>query len=267
MGKLSSIKSLSLRDKVLAALAAALTLVIVAFLIYSFVALGIGLAPAKSAEPVDDADYEFVFGGSITIYEEEYDVRLKGKDNKFTVDANKIKNVTGGTYTFTEGQGWTLSFDDNNGTVVRTQYDKASKTFGFVYALDLGSRGAGNLRFTYAVDSFDAAAEPWQDIPSFSGTAGWFGGTLKATTVLSCDADGNFRIFCPGGEINVITGTYAFAGDTYVFTCEDGKVYTAVKEPDTGLYAVTVDVWRPALEAYGAAAATVKLTQVVLTAE
>lgn len=266
MGKLSSLKSLSLRDKILAALAAALSLVIVAFLIYSFVALGIGLAPAKSAEPVDDTAYEFVFDGKITIYEEEYDVRLKGKDNKFTVDANKIKNVTGGTYTFTEGQGWTFSFDDANGTVVRTQYDKTAKTFGFVYALDMGSRGAGNLRLSYAVESFAAAAVPWNDVPSFAGTAGWFGGTLTAKTVLTCDAEDNFKIFCPGGEINVITGKYKSEGGNYVFTCEDGTVYTAVKNA-AGLYAVTVDVYRPALAAYGAAEATVELTQVVLTVD
>ena len=267
MSKLS-LKTMSLKDKILAASACAICLVIVAFVIYSIVTLALAFAPPHTDGPVDEGAYEFVFVGNITVYGEEYEVKLKGNDEKFTVDANKIKGVTGGTYKFTAGQGWTFTFDDAGGTVVRTQYDKAAKTFGFVYALDLGSRGAGNIKLTYAVDSFDAAAEAWQDIPSFKGTAEWFGGVVTAPTVISCDAEQNFRVFGTGGEIDEIRGTYVFENDTYVFTDTDDKAYTAVKDEATGLYTVIIEVYRPTLASYGPVAYTsVVFTQVVLTAD
>lgn len=260
-------KTMSLRDKILGGVACAICLVIIAFIIYSIAAVAIAFAP-KEAAPTDTTEYDFVFVGSFTALEEEYDIQLKGKDGNFTVDANKIKDVTSGTYTFTEGQGWTFSFADKNGTVVRTQYDGATKTFGFIYALDLGSRGVGNLRLSYTVESFDAAAQPWSDIPSFAGTAGWFGGGVQAPIVLSCDADNNFKVFGTGGEITVIAGTYAQSGDAFVFTSEDGTVYTSAADAETGLQAVEIEVFRPALEAYGPVAyTTVTLTQVVLTVD
>ena len=145
-------------------------------------------------------------------------------------------------------------------------YDKDSGNFSFIYSLDMGSRGAGNLKFVYEDKDFNAANESWKQIPSFSGTAYWFGGVLSATTMVSCDANGNFRIFCTGGEIDEISGTYRESDDGYLFTAENGTEYAATLNGD-GLYEMTVGVYRPALAAYGAANSLVTLTQVVLTVE
>lgn len=261
-------QSKTLKDKILASIACLLGVVIIGFLIYSGVVLVKAFAPEKPE--VDNTEYEFTFTGHITLYDEEYDVSLKGKDEEFSVDANKIKGVTGGSYTFTQGQGWTFSFDDSSNTVVRSMYNKDDKTFSFIYTLDLGSRGKGNLRFSYTVDSFDAAAEKWGDIPSFGGTAAWFGGVLKAQILISCDADNNFNVVSTDlsvGEIDAISGTYAYEGGKYIFTLTDGSVITSETDEETGLQCVTMTIHRPSLDAYGAGYAPTKLTQVVLTVD
>jgi len=259
-------KNLSLSGKIRAVLAGLLCIAVVAALSHMGITMATAFAP--KTEPKEDlSQYDMVFTGNITIYDEAYDIVLKGKDGSFTMDANTIKNVMDGSYTFTEGQGWTFTFQDANSTVVRSQYDRDAKAHSFIYALDMGSRGTGNLRLSNADEDFSPAAEPWEDIPFFSGTAAWFGGTLSATAAASCDADGNFRIFCTGGEINEIAGTYALVDGNYVFTAEDGTVYTSHPDPDSGLPTLEVGVHRPALEAYGAADTVAQLTLVVLTVD
>ncbi len=258
-------KALSLKNKILSVVAGILVLTILGFLVYTAVVM-VKAFQVETVDGEDESKYEFVFEGNITIYDTEYAVKLKGVDQEFTVNANSIKDITGGTYTFTEGQGWTFIFDDKTGTIVRSMYDKDSGNFSFIYSLDMGSRGAGNLKFVYEDKDFNAANESWKQIPSFSGTAYWFGGVLSATTMVSCDANGNFRIFCTGGEIDEISGTYRESDDGYLFTAENGTEYAATLNGD-GLYEMTVGVYRPALAAYGAANSLVTLTQVVLTVE
>lgn len=211
--------------------------------------------------------YDVVFSGSIELLEENYDVVLKGKDGSFTVDAGNLLDVVQGSYTFTDGQGWTFVFSDALNTNVRSQYDAASGEHGFIYALDLGSRGAGSLRLAREDKKFDAADQPWNDIPVFSGTASWFGGAINAAIVCSCDAEGNFSIFGTGGEINVIRGTYVQNGDDYTFTTEDGTVYTAAADEQSGLPTITVPVHRPELEVYNAADTEAVLTLNVPTVD
>lgn len=259
-------KNLSLSGKIRLILTGLLCLVIVVALGHMTVVM-VGAFSPKAAEEEDLSQYEMVFTGNITIFDEPYEVLLKGKDGSFTMDANTLKGIMSGSYTFTEGQGWTFTFRDNNSTIVRSQYDKDSKSHSFIYALDMGSRGTGNIRLTNPDQGFNPAAAPWDDIPFFSGTAGWFGGTLSATAVASCDEAGNFRIFCTGDEINEITGTYVLTDGNYVFTTEDGTVYTSRPDPDSGLPVLEVNVHRPALEAYGAADTVAVMNLVVLVAD
>ena len=258
-------KNMSLLQKILAIFACCLCVVIIAVGVHGVMAYIQGTAPVGGP---DENDYEFVFIGNITLLEQDYTVHLKGKDGVFQLDAGNIKNVMDGKYTFTEGQGWTLTFNDNMGTVVRSMYDKNEKSSSFIYALNLGSRGEGNLRFICEDPSFKADAVCWEPIPSFNGTATWFGGVLSAAAVTSCDADGNFRIFCTGGEVTEIIGTYELVDDAYIFTSADGATYTAQKDPATGLYTFTATVFRPALASYGPIAnAEVVFTQTVLTVD
>ena len=261
-------KNLSLKGKVLAAAAAALCVVILAASIQMIVTIVGANKPNNTASSDDLSAYDVVFAGNITLLEEPYNVTLKGKDGKFTVDANTIKGVMSGTYTFTEGQGWTFAFNDSLGTNVRSQYDKSAEAHSFIYSLNLGSRGTGNIEFSNEDAGFAASDTPWDNIPAFSGTASWFGGTLSADAVCSCDADGNFKIFCTGGEVNEIAGAYTVSGNTYTFTTDEGEVYESYIDDSTGLPTFTVSVHRPTLAAYGPIAdSEVVFSLVVLTAD
>ncbi len=154
------------------------------------------------------SEYDFSFTGEITLNEIYYEVVMEGKDNAFTVDAGNISSVTKGNYTFTEGKGYTFTFNDSAGTIVRTQYDASSQTFSFIYTLDLGTaRGSGNLLLSYTDTSFVHEGELWADIPSFSGTAAWFGGVLTGTVNIVCDADNGFTTVSPDTEgLDVVAG-------------------------------------------------------------
>lgn len=260
-------KNLTIKRKVLSILGAVLTVVLVAALIQMLTVIR-SAGNSSLAAQEDLSAYDVVFTGNVTLLDEPYDVVLKGKDGSFTVDANQLKNIMDGTYTFTEGQGYTFVFRDSFGTNVRSQYDRDGKEHGFLYTLDMGSRGAGTLRLSRPDPGFAASATPWNDLPAFAGTPVWFGGVLSASAVCSCDAEGNFQIFCTGGEINVISGTYAVEGNTYTLTAEDGRVVTSTIDEETGLPSFTMVVHRPALEAYGAAAdAETKFTLTVLTVD
>lgn len=257
-------KNLSLKNKILAVIAVLLCIVIIGAVVHLITTIQ---TANKAAAGEDLSSYDVVFTGNINIYDEEYDIVLKGKNGQFNVDAGNLKNVMDGKYTFTDGQGWTFVFNDSLGTNVRSQYDQAEKVHRFIYSLNLGSRGTGNVLLANEDKSFKAAETSWQDIPAFTGNAAWFGGVLNATTICACDADGNFKIFCTGGEIDVIKGSYELSGDNYVFTAENGTVYTTEIAPDSGLPSFTVAVHRPSLEAYGAADTEAILTLQVLSVE
>lgn len=243
-------KQLSMIGKILAGLAGLLCVVILSTAIH----LGVTVAGSNLDESaaVED-EYEVVFSGNITINDEPYEVVLKGNDGTFTVDANTLENVTSGTYTYTKGQGWTFSFNDNKATHVRTHYDEKAGEHGFSFLLNLGSRGNGMVHLVREDGSFKVSDPAWEDLPAFAGTADWFGGSLSAEVFCSCDDAGGFQIFCTGGEINEITGKYTGDSNGYTFTTADGATFTTAPDAETGRLSLTVRVHRPQLEAYGAA--------------
>lgn len=246
-------RSLSLKHKILAVIAAALCAVIVGYVIYTVVVIVNGLKPAAPSLEEPGVVHDVSFQGNITLLGVDYEVALNGDEGAFSVDAGRIQDVVSGTYTFTDGQGWTFVFADASSTVVRSQFDTATKTFSFVYHLDLGSRGAGNLRFSFVDEDFTVDGKPWADIPSFSGTAVYFGGAVQTECSLSCDAEGNFTLFSAptaAAAITTIQGTYEFTDGVYVFTTSDGTVYTTAPNAD-GLQEFSVQVYCPQLAGYG----------------
>jgi hypothetical protein len=242
-----------------------LSALVLALLSVGLVSCGSSSSAASSTASL--AEGEFEFKGNITLNDIAYDVVMPGKDQAFTLNAGNLKSVYKGTYSFAKGQGYTMTFADANSTCVRTQFDTASKTFSFIYTLDLGTaRGSGNLKLSYVDTSFALVGDPWNDIPSFAGNAAWFGGALKANMKIACDADNGYKVV--SGEINDFTpiqGTYAYANGVYVFNRDDGTSVSSVKNAASGLQEVTMTVHRPGLEAYGAADAPTVFTQVILT--
>lgn len=252
-------KSLSLKNKIMAVLAIALCAVIVGFLIYTAVVIVNGVKPKAPVTGGDDTVYDVNFGGNISLLGVDYEVALQGNDGEFTVNAGRISDVTGGTYTFTEGQGYTFTFSDSSGTIVRSQYDADTKSFSFIYHLDMGSRGAGNLLLSCTDEDFVQQGEPWADIPSFQGV-----GFAGITVVVSCDAENNFRIFATAASpapVTEVTGSYEFKDGAYVLTTSEGAVYTSVLNAD-GLHEfVDVPIYVPAIST----SMNFTFTQIVLT--
>lgn len=258
---------MTLTQKICTLVAGALAVAILGFLIHGIVIVALVFIPDTPANV--EENYEFKFEGSIILYDEEYEVCLHGNDGTFSLDANNITDATKGVYTFTEGQGWTFTFDDSAHTVVRSQYDKGTRMHSFVYTLNLGSRGSGNIRLSYVQESFEANDPAWADIPSFSGKASWFGGIVSVDLLISCDDSGNFSVVNSSGEIHIdeVTGTYVYENDCYVFTQDDGTVYTSVLDSNTNLYRVTITIHNPTLDAYGAGYTETVFTQSVLTVD
>lgn len=257
-------KELSLKNKILSAVAALLCLAVLGLAASTIVVIAVGLNPPVKEQI--EKEYDFSFTGKISLYDVDYDVSLNAENGSFSVKAGRIEDVVSGTYKFTAGQGYTFSFADATNTVVRTKFDEGNKQFSFVYHLDMGSRGVGNLLFSLEKSDFSVEGEAWVDIPSFKGTAAWFGGYVTTEVTIACDADNNFKVVDSANYLSPISGTYAYINGKYEFTTTDGAIYVAEKNAD-GLYAFTLNVYNPQLEAYGMAAATADVVQYILTVD
>ena len=255
-------KKQSLTSKILAVIAFLLILVVICLAVHITITV---MNAGKSAGGENLEDYDVVFTCDTTILDENYEIMLKGKDGKFSLDVGNLKGVMDGTYSFTEGQGWAFAFDDNLKFNVRSQYNKETKTHEFLYPLDLGSRGQSNIRLVRQDEKFSAAEKAWDDIPMFSGIASWFNGVVTDKVTCICDAEGNFRIFGTEFDLSQISGTYAIADGAYSFTCNDGRVVTSEIDEKTGLPGFMITVHFPTLEAYNQADTDTYLTLVELT--
>ena len=238
-------EKMTLKNKILSVIAILLCLVIIGALVQMISTIA---NANKSSSDEDLSGFDVVFNGKTNILGEDYDIVLKGKDGSFSVDANNMKNIMDGTYSFTEGQGWTFVFDDNLGLNVRSHYKESEKTHQFIYPLDLGSRGAGNILLTSEDKSFKAADEPRDDIPTFTGTADL--NVITAEMRLICKADNSFDFFSTnfGQYIPALNGTYDCTDGKYVFHIE-GAEYTA--ELKDGMYSVSMPVSLPVMGVTG----------------
>ena len=238
-------KKLSLKNKILTICAILLCAVILASLIHMIVTINNG---TKTGSGEDLSSFDVVFSGTTHILDEDYDVVLKGKEGAFTLDANNLKGVMDGTYSFTDGQGWTFIFNDSLGLNVRSHYNNDKKQHELIYALDLGSRGAGNIQLVSEAKKFAAADSPWADIPTFTGLANL--GVITAEMRLICKADNTFDFFSTnfGQYIPALTGTYVFADSTYTFNVGDEEY---VAELNDGLYSVSLPVSLPVMGVSG----------------
>ena len=216
-------------------------------------------------EPTEP-EYDFQFTGAVTMGGEgavvEYNVVMTGKDGKFKFQPNALTPIRG-TYVYTEGQGYTFSFQDANGTDVRTVWDAAKKEFSFIYKMDLGAaRGVGNVKLTYQDPDFVQQGEPWSEIPSFAGAANF--GFITANMQMVCKADGTFSLFSTdfGQYVSAQSGTYTFENGVYVFQVEGGPQY--VSEVRDGIHVLTVLLSLPVLSQYDVPC---EITQVILTVD
>ena len=125
---------------------------------------------------------------------------------------------------------------------------ESEKAHQFIYPLDLGSRGAGNILLTSEDKSFKAADEPWDDIPTFTGTADL--NVITAEMRLICKADNSFDFFSTnfGQYIPALNGTYDCTDGKYVFHIEGAEYAAELKD---GMYSVSMPVSLPVMGVTG----------------
>lgn len=237
-------KGKSLKSILLGAVAALLGIAIVVTGIHLGMTIANGLAAVKGS----NEEYELYFTADAVIQDEDYHIVLRGNNGEFCVDANNMKDILGGTYASTEGQGWTFFFADSLGSNIRSHFDQNTKQHSFLYPLDMGSRGSGVIQLKASDTAFQQKSPEWKDIPTFSGSVNL--GVITADMRLICKADGTFSCFSSnfGQYIPEITGTYEFSGDDLTFTAE-GETYAA--SLTDGLYVVTVPISLPVMGVSG----------------
>lgn len=231
------------------------------------------LMACQGGESSTQPEYDFTFTGFITLGNPEtdsdilYNLVMTGKDGVFKLSPNALTPIRG-VYTFTAGQGYTFSFNDANGTDVRTRWDSAKKEHHFIYTLDLGeARGSGNVKLTYQDNSFTQVGDPWSAIPSFVGICN--AGFIQAEIKVVCKANGTWNSFSTnfGTYVTQMTGSYTFENDSYTFvTSDNSKTFSSTINED-GLHVISVPVDIPALAAYVPSIPDAVCTEIVLTVD
>lgn len=96
--------------------------------------------PTPPPGPVETYEFDFVGSGEYNDGK-EYTVHIRGSeaDDTFalTIDELSVFELDG-TYTFVDGKGYKLYFEDVGDQFTYTDYDTATQTFSFRYNLDLG---------------------------------------------------------------------------------------------------------------------------------
>ncbi|MDR1532322.1 MAG: hypothetical protein LBS62_09085 [Clostridiales bacterium] len=209
----------------------------------AFIILMISAFTGCSGEDKKKAGYAFSFTGNITINDIFYDVVLNGEEGgTFELLAGNIP-PTRGTYEFTAGKGYLFKFEDSKENEMITEYDPAAKYFSFVYPLDLGPRGKGNVNLGCKDETFTPDNEGWTfELPVFTGQAVFGNGILTVNLELQCKSDGTFVVHNDSSYAQQIDGTYTCANDIYSFTVSEDFQFESYYDEETGSRSVTFDI-------------------------
>lgn len=186
-----------------------------------------GLEDRPSAN-VPEGDYEFVFTGS--------GVFNDSKTYNFTILGNKDDGHTAeliieelpalsldATYTFVEGKGYKIYFDDSQSSFVYTAFDPATNDFTFKYSVNLGEGlGTTKVNFSYNNALFAAQydGEGLGPVPPiFSGHGyGLVAGNADVNSTLTCFEDGTCNIVSESmTAVPTRYGTYTYDADANVY--------------------------------------------------
>lgn len=200
----------------------------------------------------DEAAEEFVFefSGSGTIEGTKYDFEVKGveADNEFYIKTlNTEFEEIWGEWTFTEGKGYILTFDDAYWTEKKVKYDTDNKQFYFTYEVNLGSAvGKTKVKFTGDASTFNYDGEGWGFEPfEFSASGLDVFGMTTVDITLTCYEDLTFKTqaSCPLIAVPERNGTYSFSETdnayTFIFSDEANPSVTTY-DSETGAYNLTL---------------------------
>ncbi len=184
----------------------------------------------------DSGDYEFIFTGAssdfaggrtmnVTVY------GLKDENNSIELRVAEYPQILiDGYYTYVEGKGYKLYFNDASSAFVYTQFHPEDNTFTFRYTLDMGDTlGSARVAFTCQDDAFAAEYDGeglGRTPPTFVGTVAGVGGGAVS---LVCREDGTFDTAAlsntfGGGR----TGTWEYdeENDQYLFHFNPDRNYS-----------------------------------------
>ncbi len=208
-------------------------------------------APQQQEE---EPSYVFSLSGSGTIGEKNYTFHLNGveADNEFFIETvGEDMEYLWGEWKFTEGKGYTLTFDDAYWTTKNVKFDEVTNEFYFTYEMNLGSAiGKTKVAFRGSAGDFKYDGEGWGFEPfEFSATGVDVFGMTTVDIILTCFEDLTFSCVgsCPLIAVPSRSGTYSYNQETneYTFLFSDSSdpvVSTYEKSTNTYSLSVTMNV-------------------------
>lgn len=185
------------------------------------------------------------FVGSTEIEGTKYDVEvsLEVEDGKNVcyLSVNGISSIDG-TWTLTEGWGYSFTFNDAMETEVRAGYYTEEGKHSFDYYLNVGNNKAAIITLSYAEAGYVLAAD--YELPAveaellvFNGVLSMYG--MTENLILECLPGGNFA-FTTNSVLNAsYTGTFTCENGVYTFSFADGanNVVSTLYNADKDAYA------------------------------
>ena len=213
---------------------------------------------------VKEEDYEFIFNGSTTIANQNYNVNLYGIKDKNQSISLKIKELPiaelTGNWKFVKNKGYKIYFDDANGSFAYTKYNVETKNFTFNYTLNIGDTngGSGKVNFSYKdIDFFNEYdGEGLGNVPpTFFGYTTYIGAMFALgepmQCVLTCYEDGSC-VSLSTNEVKFASerkGTWEFNSNEnkYTFNFEN-EPFKVNKEEGSTYWKFTKEVGKCSLE-------------------
>lgn len=190
-----------------------------------------GSTPSNSAgsPPAQTSDYRFDFAGTEQFDDgQQYSIHIRADKDSADAFALVIDELPqfqlSGRYTFVDGKGYKLYFDDIDSQFVYTAYDTNSQDFSFKYKLDLGE-ALGNRRISFNFhDEAFASSYDGEGLgmtpPTFegSGWGGYLGQFEIAPAKLTCYEDGTASFTATAvTAVDPKNGTWEYDGDTNTY--------------------------------------------------
>lgn len=185
---------------------------------------GVSAATPTPAQGADNSDYEFVFTGASSDFNDgrTLTTSIYGlKDEACSLElrvAEFPQILIEGYYVYVEGKGYKLYFEDASSAFVYTQFHPEDNTFSFKYTLDAGALGSARIAFTYPDEAF-AAEYDGEGLGRTPPT--FFGDGVN----LVCREDGSFA-----SDKRTGTWEYDEVNDQYLFHFDPDPNYNTIFE-------------------------------------
>lgn len=197
----------------------------------------------QSTKPDEEEIVKFVGSTEIdgTNYDVEVSLEVEDGANICYLSVNGVSSIDG-TWTLTDGWGYSFTFNDAMETEVRAGYYTEEGKHSFDYYLNVGNNKAAIITLSYVEAGYVLAAD--YELPVveaellvFNGVLSMYG--MTENLILECLPGGNFA-FTTNSVLNAsYTGTYTAEDGVYTFSFADGanNVVSTLYNADKDAYA------------------------------